>query len=78
MSYDVLKPYCHVPILDYGIETPAAVRAVDLQLEAYSTRFRALLPDAEVQIETQLVGRFNVSNCLAATRLRATSGVETI
>ena len=66
VSYDVLKPYCHVPILDYGIETPAAVRAVDVQLQAYSTRFRALLPDGEVQIETQLVGRFNVSNCLAA------------
>jgi len=66
VSYDVLKPYCHVPILDYGIDTLAAVRAVDVQLEAYSTRFRALLPDAEVQIDTQLVGRFNVSNCLAA------------
>ena len=66
VSYDILLPYCHVPILDYGIDTPAAVRAVDVQLQAYSTRFRALLPDAEVQIETQLVGRFNVSNCLAA------------
>jgi UDP-N-acetylmuramoyl-L-alanyl-D-glutamate--2,6-diaminopimelate ligase len=66
VSYDVLRPYCHVPILDYGIDTPAAVRAVDVQLQAYSTRFRALLPDAEVQIETQLVGRFNISNCLAA------------
>ncbi len=66
VSYDVLKPYCHVPILDYGIDTPAAVRAVDIQLQPYSTRFRTLLPDGEVQIETQLVGRFNVSNCLAA------------
>ncbi len=65
-SYEILKPYCHVPILDYGIDTPAAVRAVDVQLEAYSTRFRVLLPDTEVQIETQLVGLFNVSNCLAA------------
>ncbi|MBV9258353.1 MAG: UDP-N-acetylmuramoyl-L-alanyl-D-glutamate--2,6-diaminopimelate ligase, partial [Ktedonobacteraceae bacterium] len=66
VSYDVLKPYCHVPILDYGIDSPAAVQAVDVQLEPYSTRFRVLLPDAEAQIETQLVGRFNVSNCLAA------------
>ncbi|MBV9711775.1 MAG: UDP-N-acetylmuramoyl-L-alanyl-D-glutamate--2,6-diaminopimelate ligase, partial [Ktedonobacteraceae bacterium] len=66
VSYDVLKPYCHVPILDYGIDSPAAVQAIDVQLEPYSTRFRVLLPDAETQIETQLVGRFNVSNCLAA------------
>ncbi len=65
-SFDVLKPYCRVPILDYGIDNPAAVRAIDVQMRAASTRFRALLPDSELQIETQLVGRFNVSNCLAA------------
>ncbi len=75
ISYEVLKPYCHVPILDYGIDTPAAVRAVDVQLEAYSTRFRVLLPDTEVQIETQLVGRFNVSNCLAAIATAYSLGV---
>lgn len=76
VSYDVLKPYCHVPILDYGIDTPAAVRAVDVQLQPYSTRFRALLPDAEVQIETQLVGRFNVSNCLAAIATAYSLGIS--
>src|SRR5712691_9784060 len=65
-SYDVLKPYCRVPILDYGIDTPAAVRAVDIQLQAGGTSFRLIFPDAECHIETRLVGRFNVSNCLAA------------
>jgi len=66
ISYEILKPYCRVPILDYGLDTPAAVRAVDVQLQAHSTRFRVVLPNAEQSIETQLVGRFNVSNCLAA------------
>src|SRR5207244_5111299 len=66
VSYEVLKPYCRVPILDYGIDTPANVRAVDLELGPSSTRFRVILPDTEYTIETQLVGRFNVSNCLAA------------
>jgi UDP-N-acetylmuramoyl-L-alanyl-D-glutamate--2,6-diaminopimelate ligase len=65
-SYEILKPYCRVPILDYGIDTPASIRAVDIQLGASSTRFRVILPDAEYSIETQLVGRFNISNCLAA------------
>lgn len=74
-SYEILKPYCHVPILDYGIDTPAAVRAVDLQLAAASSRFRVLFPDTEVQIETQLVGRFNVSNCLAAIATAYALGV---
>ena len=75
-SYDILKPYCHVPILDYGLDTPASVRAVDVQLQAHSTRFRVLLPNAEQMIETQLVGRFNVSNCLAAIATAYSQGVS--
>ena len=66
VSYEILKPYCRVPILDYSIELPAAVRAIDIQLNAASSRFRVILPDAEGIVETPLVGRFNVSNCLAA------------
>jgi UDP-N-acetylmuramoyl-L-alanyl-D-glutamate--2,6-diaminopimelate ligase len=75
VSYEVLKPYCRVPILDYGIDMPAAVRAVDLDMKASSTTFRVILPDSECQIETQLVGRFNVSNCLAAIATAYSQGV---
>ena len=74
-SYNVLRPYCRVPILDYGIDSPAAVRAVDVQLHAYSTRFRVVLPDNEGLVETQLIGRFNVSNCLAAIAAVYSQGV---
>jgi UDP-N-acetylmuramoyl-L-alanyl-D-glutamate--2,6-diaminopimelate ligase len=65
-SYEVLKARCRVPVLGYGVDTSAAVRAVDVQLSTHSTRFRLLLPTAEMIVETQLVGRFNVSNFLAA------------
>lgn len=75
VSYDVLKPYCHVPILDYGIDTPATIRAVDVQLHPYSTSFRVIFPDTECHIETQLVGRFNISNCLAAIATAYSQGV---
>lgn len=74
-SFDFLKPFCQVPILDYGIDTPATVRAVDIQLRPASTSFRVLLPDAECRIETPLVGRFNVSNCLAAIAVAYSQGV---
>ena len=79
-SYEVLKPYCHVPILDYGVDIPAAVRAVDLRLATSSTTFRVLLPDAEYTVETQLIGRFNISNCLAAIATTYSQGIaiETI
>jgi UDP-N-acetylmuramoyl-L-alanyl-D-glutamate--2,6-diaminopimelate ligase len=75
VSYEVLKPYCRVPILDYGIDTAAAVRAVDIDMRAHSTRFRVLLPDAEAQIETPLVGRFNISNSLAAIATAYSQGI---
>lgn len=80
VSYEILKPYCRTPILDYGIETPASVRAVDIQFHANSTCFRTILPDNECIIETPLVGRFNVSNCLAAIATAYSQGIalETI
>ncbi len=74
-SYEILKPYCRVPILDYGIDTPAAVRAVDLEFLPQYTRFRVILPDAEYLIETPLIGRFNVSNCLAAIATAYSQGI---
>lgn len=76
VSYDILKPYCRVPILSYGIDTPAQVRAVDLKLGANETRFRAILPEDEVRITTRLVGRFNVSNCLAAIATAYSLGIS--
>jgi UDP-N-acetylmuramoyl-L-alanyl-D-glutamate--2,6-diaminopimelate ligase len=75
-SYEVLKPYCRVPILDYGIDTPASIRAIDIQLRASSTSFRVIFPDAECNIETQLVGRFNISNCLAAITAAYSQGIS--
>src|SRR6266566_1904267 len=76
VSYEILKPYCSVHILDYGLDKAAGVRAVDLQLHANSTRFRTILPGAEIEIETQLIGQFNVHNCLAAIATAYTLGVK--
>ncbi len=74
-SYDIVRPYCRVPIFDYAIDQAAAIRAVDVRLDARGTRFRAILPGAEVEIETQLVGPFNVSNCLAAIATAWSQGI---
>lgn len=74
-SYKILLPYCRVPILDYGTSPAAAVRAVDVRLDADRTRFRAVLPDGDIEIETQLVGQFNVSNCLAAIAATYSQGI---
>lgn len=76
VSFEILKPYCRVPILSYGIDAPATVRAVDLRLEAEQTRFLVLLPTDEIEISTRLVGRFNVSNCLAAIATAYSLGIR--
>jgi UDP-N-acetylmuramoyl-L-alanyl-D-glutamate--2,6-diaminopimelate ligase len=76
VSYEILKPYCNVPVLAYGLDKSAAIRAADIQLDATCTRFRAILPNAEIEIETQLVGQFNVSNCLAAIATAYSMGVS--
>jgi UDP-N-acetylmuramoyl-L-alanyl-D-glutamate--2,6-diaminopimelate ligase len=74
-SYEILKPYCAVPVLDYGIDMPAMIRAVDVLTGAAGTRFRVILPDAETRIETRLIGKFNVSNCLAAIAVAYSLGI---
>jgi UDP-N-acetylmuramoyl-L-alanyl-D-glutamate--2,6-diaminopimelate ligase len=74
-SFSLLQSYCRVPVLDYGIETEAQIRAAELQLRADGTRFLLRLPHEELWIETRLVGRFNVSNCLAAVAVAYHLGI---
>ncbi|HVB72724.1 MAG TPA: UDP-N-acetylmuramoyl-L-alanyl-D-glutamate--2,6-diaminopimelate ligase [Ktedonobacteraceae bacterium] len=75
-SYEQLRPYCRVPIIDYAIDQTAAVRAVDVRLDANGTRFRAIIPGGDVEIKTRLVGRFNISNCLAAIATACSQDIE--
>lgn len=75
-SYEYLLPFCRVPILTYAIEQPADIRAVDLALSGERSRFRVVTPDGEVQIDTPLIGRFNVYNCLATIAAGYTQGIS--
>ncbi len=54
-------------ILTYGLTADADVHTVDLALTAKGSRFRMASPWGEVSVVTSLLGRFNVSNILAAT-----------
>ncbi len=74
-SYEILLPYCRVPVIDYGTDPSSTVRAIDVRLDADRTRFRAILPGGDIEIETQLVGQFNVSNCLAAIAATYSQGI---
>ena len=53
-------------VLTFGLKTPAAITALDLDLSLRGTRFRAQTPGGLIDIESPLLGRFNVHNMLGA------------
>jgi UDP-N-acetylmuramoyl-L-alanyl-D-glutamate--2,6-diaminopimelate ligase len=77
-SFEYLQPFCHAPILAYGIQQPAAdVWAEDVRLEPSGTDFRVTFPGGEhIRVHTPLVAQFNVSNCLAALSVGYLHGVS--
>ena len=63
-----------VPFRSYGIEAEADYRATDLQLSPTGTRFRLDSPGGAREIQSPLLGRFNVYNLLAALASIAEAG----
>jgi UDP-N-acetylmuramoyl-L-alanyl-D-glutamate--2,6-diaminopimelate ligase len=75
-SYSYLKEFCRAPVTTYGVEAEADVRASDLHLRPDGSSFSVRLPDGRTfRVETPLVARYNVSNCLAAITVGYLRGV---
>ena len=65
-SFDFLNNFIKVNKVNYGISGDADVQAVDIRYVPSGIQFTAQSKDFRVGINTQLVGAFNISNCLAA------------
>ena len=65
-SFDFLNDLIKVNKINYGLSEAADVRAVDLEHNPSGIRFLASSRDFHVQIKSELVGLYNISNCLAA------------
>jgi UDP-N-acetylmuramoyl-L-alanyl-D-glutamate--2,6-diaminopimelate ligase len=65
-SYDYLQPFLSGPQISYGLDPDSAVRARGIQYSPEGISFQVTGPDYTVQVESPLIGAFNVSNCLAA------------
>ncbi len=67
-------------VMTYGLDEPADVSAEILSASLYGSQFRLTIGVDSVAVETKLVGRHNVANCLAAAAVAAHFGVglETI
>lgn len=63
--------------VSYGMESPADVFAIDLSESVSHTDFILNLFDRIYRIRLELIGRFNVSNALAAATAAALFGVST-
>ncbi|HEX5809900.1 MAG TPA: UDP-N-acetylmuramoyl-L-alanyl-D-glutamate--2,6-diaminopimelate ligase, partial [Anaerolineales bacterium] len=65
-SFDFLNDFIRVRKLNYGMREDADVRAVDIRYSPSGIHFTAQSRDFSVPVTSQLVGAFNISNCLAA------------
>lgn len=64
-------------VLTYGLEQPADVSAQLLEETLFGSRFRMRLCGETIDVRTGLIGRHNISNCLAAAAAAAHLGVST-
>ena len=55
-----------VKVVTFGESPDATVRAENVRLNFKSTQFRLVWPEGAIEIESPFIGRYNVSNLLAA------------
>ena len=63
-------------IITYGVENQADVRATNIIMSADGTTFMLHTLRGEILLETQMIGKFNVYNMLAAASAAIAEGVE--
>ena len=65
-SFEFLDQFIRTEKLNYGLQEASDLRAVDVSYASTGTTFTAVHPNFRIGIRTMLVGKYNVSNCLAA------------
>jgi len=71
-----LKRSTKAQVITYGIERTSDVSARDISMDKGSIRFILSIPGAQAQIQSELIGRHNVYNILAAVAWGVSAGVE--
>ena len=65
-SFEYVQRTAKAPLISYGLIKAASVTAKELEFSADSTTFTIVTANGNIPITTQLVGKFNVYNLLAA------------
>jgi UDP-N-acetylmuramoyl-L-alanyl-D-glutamate--2,6-diaminopimelate ligase len=63
------------PIVTYGIDASADVRAENIASDGWSTRFRLVASGSAIDVAVPLAGLYNVHNCLAAAATALSQGI---
>jgi UDP-N-acetylmuramoyl-L-alanyl-D-glutamate--2,6-diaminopimelate ligase len=63
-------------IVTYGIDHEADFRAVNMKMSGKGTSFRLISPLGVDQVQTKLIGKFNVYNILASIAAAMVSGIS--
>ena len=66
ISFGFLNDFIKVNKLNYGFGESAELRAVDIKHGQFGIQFNAIHRDFRVGISSTLIGKYNISNCLAA------------
>ena len=74
-SFPYLRDVAADVQLTYGIDSPADVRAMNIELSGAGTQFTAVTSQGEFPVETRLPGTFNVYNALAAIAVALSQGI---
>ncbi|MDR7434917.1 MAG: UDP-N-acetylmuramoyl-L-alanyl-D-glutamate--2,6-diaminopimelate ligase [Armatimonadota bacterium] len=71
----VLVAKSRAPVLTYGIESPADVRAEEISLTPGGSNFTVCTPSGRCSVSLPMIGRFNVLNALAAIGVANSLGI---
>jgi UDP-N-acetylmuramoyl-L-alanyl-D-glutamate--2,6-diaminopimelate ligase len=63
-------------VLSYGVSSPAMIRAEDVRVSAEGSYFIVHTPDGVIPMSLPLIGRYNVSNALAAIGASLALGID--
>jgi UDP-N-acetylmuramoyl-L-alanyl-D-glutamate--2,6-diaminopimelate ligase len=72
---DLLKRSTAQHVITYGCKQHAQIMAKDIKLDASGTFFRMHTPAGEIEINSSLIGNFNVYNMLAASSAAIASNI---
>lgn len=73
-----LKSISRAQFVSYGLTAQADIRAENIVLDLSGSEFTLKTKDAKIKIKTQLIGRHNISNLLAAIAFTLTQDIELI